>query len=155
MRMSMIAPVGDSPAVGRGSTVATSSRVGGCTLDVEEPNIAGGEPDADVDVNPASLAQLALGSGFEAAERDRIVARLDKLNRRLKRFPADGTWLEISVKERDSSGQNVTLRCELPGFANLVATSSEQDLRDALMDVREDMWRQIDDAVTRRTEGAR
>ena len=125
------------------------------TLDVEELNIGAGEPGDDEDEDAASLAQLALGSGFEASERDRVVARLDKLNRRLKRFPADGTWLEVSVKERDTSSQSVTLLCELPGFAKFVATSSEQDLRDALMDVREDMWRQIDDAVTRRTEGAR
>ena len=125
------------------------------TLDIEELHIGSGASDGGTDGSSASLAQLALGHGFEAAERDRIVERLDKLNRRLKRFPADGTWLEISVKERDSSGQSVTLLCELPGFAKLVATSSEPDLRDALMDVREDMWRQIDDAVTRRTEGAR
>ena len=124
------------------------------TLDIEELGIGtGDEPDGDS--NQASLAQLSLGSGFTDGERDRIVERLSKLNRRLQRFPADGTFLEVSVKERDSSGQSVTLICELPGFATLVATSSEPDLRDALMDVREDMWRQIDDAVTRRTEGAR
>lgn len=126
------------------------------TLDIEDLNIGPGEAAADdAGGNTASLEQLALGSGFEASERDRIIERLDKLNRRLRRFPADGTWLEVSVKERNNSGQSVTLICELPGFAKLVATSSEQDLRDALMDVREDMWRQIDDAVTRRTEGAR
>jgi hypothetical protein len=126
------------------------------TLDVADLNIGPGEPDGGAgDDNQASLAQLALGHGFEAAERGRIVERLEKLNRRLKRFPADGTWLEISVKERDTPSQSVTLICELPGYARFVATSSEQQLRDALMDVREDMWRQIDDAVTRRTEGVR
>ena len=81
--------------------------------------------------------------------------RLSKLNRRLKRFPADGTRLQLSVKERDSSGQSVTLECEVPGFAKFVATSQEADLRDALMDVREDLGRQINDAVERRNEGAR
>ena len=122
---------------------------------MQPPTDTAGTPAADGADSPASLDQLALGHGFEASERERVVARLEKLNRRLKRFPADSTWLEISVKERNNTGQSVTLRCELPGVANLVATSTEQDLRDALMDVREDMWRQIDDAVTRRTEGAR
>ena len=125
------------------------------TLDVEELNIGTGDDDEDDDAAPghASLDQLALGTGFQPSERDRIVERLSKLNRRLKRFPADGTWLELSVKERDNSGQSVTLECEVPGFSKFVATSSEADLRDALMDVREDLWRQIDDAVTKR--GAR
>ena len=124
------------------------------TLDVEELGIGTGEAEA-TDDSSASLDQLVLGTGFEESERGRIVERLAKLNRRLKRFPADGTWLELSVKERDNSSQSLTLICELPGFSKLVATSNEKDLRDALMDVREDLWRQIDDAVTRRTEGAR
>lgn len=126
------------------------------TLDVEELNIGPGDDDAEEAAEgAASLDQLNLGTGFAESERDRIVARLAKLNRRLKRFPADGTWLELSVKQRDTSSQSVTLECEVPGFAKFVATSSESDLRDALMDVREDLWRQINDAVTKRTEGAR
>lgn len=124
------------------------------TLDIEQLNIGSGDATAS-DADHASLDQLVLGSGFSENERDRIVERMSKLNRRLKRFPADGTRLELSVKQRDSSGQSVTLECWLPGFAKVVATSSEANLRDALMDVREDLWRQIDDAVTRRTEGAR
>ncbi len=125
------------------------------TLDVEELNIGTGAADDDGDEGQASLAQLALGNGFEESERDRIVERLSKLNRRLKRFPADATHLELQVKERNNSGQTVTFIAQLPGYSQLVATSTEANLRDALMDVREDMWRQIDDAVTRRTEGAR
>jgi ribosome-associated translation inhibitor RaiA len=125
------------------------------TLDVEDLNIGPGSPAEEPDDTAASLDKLVLGRGFEEAERQRIVQRLAKLNRRLKRFPADATHLELQVKERNNSGQTVTFLAQLPGFAQLVATSSENDLRDALMDVREDMWRQIDDAVSRRTEGAR
>jgi hypothetical protein len=124
-------------------------------LDVEELNIGAGDDAEPAEEGAASLDQLRLGTGFAESERDRIVARLSKLNRRLKRFPAEGTWLELSVKERDSSSQSVTLECEVPGFAKFVATSTESNLRDALMDVREDLWRQINDAVTKRTEGAR
>lgn len=124
------------------------------TLDIEELGIGSGEP-SDEDTGRASLEQLVLGSGFAESERDRIIERFSKLSRLLKRFPADGTWLELSVKERDNASQSVTLICELPGLSKLVATSSESDLRDALMDVREDMWRQINDAASRRKEGAR
>ena len=126
------------------------------TLDVEELNIGTGDSGSDDDDgNRASLAQLALGNGFDESERERIVERLSKLNRRLQRFPADATTLELQVKERNNSGQTVTFIAQLPGFSQLVATSTENNIRDALMDVREDMWRQIDDAVSRRTEGAR
>lgn len=125
------------------------------TLDVAELNIGSGGSGPDKEGNQASLDQLILGNGFEESERGRIVERLSKLNRRLKRFPADATTLELQVKERNNTGQAVTFIAQVPGFAQFVATSTESDIRDALMDVREDMWRQIDDAVTRRTEGAR
>jgi ribosome-associated translation inhibitor RaiA len=123
-------------------------------MDVEETGIGTAESSGD-DSAQAGMEQLVLGSGFHESERDRIVERFSKLGRLLKRFPADGTWLELSVKERDNASQSVTLICELPGLPKLVATSSESDLRDALMDVREDMWRQINDAASRRKEGAR
>ena len=101
----------------------------------------------------ASVSQLRLGTGFTEDERDRVITRLDKLNRRLKRFPAGGTTLEVSVKDRDSLEQKVTLECSVPGFGQFVVTSREPDLRAALADVREDLWRRLDDAVNRRKEG--
>lgn len=120
-------------------------------LDVDELGIGTGERPRQED-NAASLDQLSLGAGFSDSERDRIVDRLQKLNRRLRRFPADGTFLELSVKDRDTNSQKVTLECEVPKFSRLVATSDEPDLKAALMEVRDDMWRQIDDAVNRRKE---
>lgn len=102
--------------------------------------------------NPASTAQLRLGSGFHDDERDEVVARVSKLDRRLQRFDADATQLELSVKGRDSNEQHVVFEARLPGHDRLVATSSEPRLRDALNDVRDDMWRLIDDAVTKRDD---
>jgi hypothetical protein len=113
-------------------------------LDVEEAGEAAGE------TGSASVDQLRLGTGVTDDERERILGRLRKLDRRLKRFPADATELELSVKERDTPSQKVTLECWLPGFPKFVAASQLPDLRDALMDCREDLWRQIDDAVTGR-----
>lgn len=103
----------------------------------------------------ASLAQLRLGAGFAERDRAMVEQRLSKLNRRLRAFPADATDIELSVKDREATSQKVTLECRLPHYGRIVATSHEADLRDALMDVREDLWRQIDDAVSRRKEGVR
>lgn len=103
----------------------------------------------------ASVALLRFDGGFTEREEDRVRARLEKLNRRLKRFPADATELTIGVKDRDTTSQKVTLECSVPNFPRFVVTSQESDLKDALMDVREDLWRQIDDAVNKRKEGAR
>lgn len=125
-------------------------------LDVDELGLGTGEPDADAEETgegSASLDQLRLGDGFSAGERDRIVGRLEKLNRRLRKFPADGTDLLLTVKDRDTTSQKVTLECGLPHFPPLVATSTEPDLQAALLEVREDLWRQIDDAVNKRKQG--
>lgn len=125
-------------------------------LDADELGIGSGEDGTtEEDEGTASLAQLRLGSGFAEAERERIVTRLEKLNRRLKKFPADGTDLEISVKDRDTPSQKVTLEAWLPKFGHMVATSTESDFMAALADVRDDLWRQVDDAVNRRKEGVR
>lgn len=123
-------------------------------LDVDELGLGTGEQGPEEgDEGSASLAQLRLGDGFTDGERDRIVERLEKLNRRLRKFPADGTDLLLTVKERDTTSQKVTLECGLPHFPPLVATSTEPDVQAALMEVREHLWRLIDDAVNKRKEG--
>lgn len=119
-------------------------------LDVDALGLGTGDSGEEESGDSASLDQLRLGAGFTEGDRERVVARLDKLNRRLKKFSADGTELELSVKERGTSQQKVTLEAWLPKFPKIVATSAEQDLADALADVREDLWRQIDDAVNKR-----
>ncbi|MGH8929321.1 MAG: hypothetical protein ACRDZO_01465 [Egibacteraceae bacterium] len=120
------------------------------TLDVPELNIGAGEGEPADDDGRASVAQLRLGQGFMDRERDRIVRRLEKLNRRLKRFPAEGTELLLTVKDRDSASQKVTLECHLPRYTPFIATSDTPDLRAALTEVREELWRQIDDAASQR-----
>lgn len=122
-------------------------------LDVDELGLGTGGSGDQQDEGRASLNQLRLGAGFTDSERDRIVSVLSKLNRRLRKFQADGTQLELSVKDRDTTSQKVTLECWLPKFPHIVATSNQPNLKAALMDVREDLWRQIDDAVGRRKEG--
>jgi ribosome-associated translation inhibitor RaiA len=120
-------------------------------IDVDRLDLGGDEDAPGARGGRATVDQLRLGTGFSDTERDRILNRLRKLDRRLRRFPADAVDLELSVKERDATTQKVTLECRLPGYPSFVATSSEMDLRAALVDVREDLWRQMDDAITNRS----
>lgn len=117
------------------------------TIDVDEAEQAAAAEGA---TDQASVAQLRVESGFSEIEHDRIRQQLSKLNRRLNNFPADAVDLELSVKDRDTTSQKVTLEAWLPKFPHLVATSKEHDFHDALMDVREDLLRQIDDEIGKR-----
>lgn len=101
--------------------------------------------------NPATVADcLRLGAGFSQRELPRLVAQFATLDARLATFDVDSTDLELSVKDRESRGQKVTLECSIAGQHRIVATSGEQELHDALNDVRDDLRRQLDDAKTRR-----
>ncbi|HEX9362365.1 MAG TPA: HPF/RaiA family ribosome-associated protein [Candidatus Dormibacteraeota bacterium] len=71
------------------------------------------------------------------------------LDTRLASFHADATALEISVKDRESRGQKVTLECWIGGREKIVTTPSEEDLHTAVMDVRNDLRRRLNDAKTR------
>lgn len=124
-------------------------------LDVEELGIGYGEPGEEDGAQEGSVERLALGQGFSQAERPRIVSRLEKLNRHLKRFPADNVWLELSVKDRETPAQVVTLSAELPGLGKLVTTSKENDMAAALADVRDDMVDRIRNGMEKRSRGAR
>lgn len=109
-------------------------------------------PDRD---DAATVDQLRLGAGFHPDERDEIVERLRKLDRRLKRFDADTVQLELSVKGRDSNEQHIVLEARVGGLERFVVTSREADLKDALNDVRDDLWRQLDDALGRKVAARR
>lgn len=116
-------------------------------IDVDELDAA--EP-GDEGFAPAGLDEVRLGDGFTEADRPRVLRRLHRLERRLRRFPAESTELEISVKDRETTSQKVTLEAWLPNMPHIVATSKEADLQAALIEVREDLWRQIDSAVNKR-----
>ncbi|WP_433529583.1 HPF/RaiA family ribosome-associated protein [Micromonospora sp. CA-263727] len=100
--------------------------------------------------NPATVAKcLRLGAGFSQADRDWILGQFGTLDARLATFHADATELELSVKNRESRGQRVTLECWIAGRQKIVTTSAEEDLRAALHDARDDLRRKLNDAKTR------
>jgi hypothetical protein len=98
----------------------------------------------------ASVDQLRIEFGFEESEHPRILDMLRKLDRQLRRFPANAVDMELTVKDRDTTAQKVTLEAWLPNLPTIVATSKQISLRDALMDVREEAWRQIKEQLDRR-----
>jgi hypothetical protein len=114
------------------------------------------DTDAAADPQPATVeGQLRLGTGFNDTERPKIVELYAKLDKRLKRWSAEQVDMELSIKERETPSQSLTLECWIAagGNSRFVATSSENALQDALMDCREDLWRQIDEYVSRKTDG--
>jgi ribosome-associated translation inhibitor RaiA len=92
-----------------------------------------------------------MAGGFHETERDWIVRRMAQLDTHLKSFDPAQIDLEISLKDRDTAGQRVTLSCWIRRAtqSHLVATSESPDLATALNEVRTNLVRQIEDAKTR------
>ncbi|MCP5066073.1 MAG: HPF/RaiA family ribosome-associated protein [bacterium] len=100
--------------------------------------------------DPATVeSSLRLGGGFDAEERDRIVAGWGRLTSRLGSFPNGTVELEVSVKERATPSQRTVLEGWIAGHDRLVATSEQTDLDKALTEVRDDLIRQLTDAKNR------
>lgn len=100
--------------------------------------------------NPATVAEcLRAGAGFSQGDLNWIAEQFATLDARLASFYADTTELEVSVKDRAAKGQKVTLECWIAGRQKIVTTSSEENLHDALNDVRDDLRRRLNDAKSR------
>jgi ribosome-associated translation inhibitor RaiA len=103
-----------------------------------------------VAADPATVDRcLRAGAGFSSGDRTWIAEQFGTLDARLAAFPADTTELEVSVKDRAARGQKVTLECWIAGHGKIVTTSSEENLHDALNDVRDDLRRRLDESKTR------
>ncbi len=97
--------------------------------------------------HPATVAALLrLGTGLAAAERPDILEFLMPLDGDLSKFAVKTVELELSVKDRDHAGQATTLQCWIRGSRSLIATSSQQSLSAALVEVRDHLRRQLEDA---------
>ncbi len=94
-------------------------------------------------------SSLRIGGGLRPDERDGIVEHFSSLDHRLRSFRPDAVDLELSVKERDTPSQRTTLEADISGWPRLVATSTHTALAKALVEVRDDLVRQITDHKTR------
>jgi ribosome-associated translation inhibitor RaiA len=100
--------------------------------------------------NPATVGEcLRAGAGFSQGDLNWIVEQFATLDGRLASFHADTTELEVSVKDRAARGQKVTLECWIAGRQKIVTTSGEENLHDALNDVRDDLRRRLNDAKSK------
>ena len=78
-----------------------------------------------------------------------------RLERRLSRWKPEQVELELSVKDRDTDKQRMVLECWISGEQRFVATSRETELMKGVVEVRDDLWRQIDRAITKRETARR
>ena len=94
--------------------------------------------------------QLRLGAGFHDTERSFVLGALAGLERHLAAWgPDDGVDMEVVVKDRDGPEQQVTLEAWLPGLPTLVAKSRAKELDHALVEVRKELIRQVEDEKDR------
>ena len=90
---------------------------------------------------------------FRSNERDKYRDVLfGNLERRLSRWDPEQVELELSVKERDTNSQRVVLECWIAGAPKIVGTSIERDLDRAVVEVRDDVRRQVNRFLTRQED---
>jgi ribosome-associated translation inhibitor RaiA len=100
--------------------------------------------------------RLRIVPEFRSDERDGILETLfGRLERRLSQWKPEQVELELSVKERDSASQRTVLECWIAGVPRMVATSTERDIDKAVIEVRDDLFRQLNRYVTRREDSRR
>jgi hypothetical protein len=94
---------------------------------------------------PAILEQrLRLGGGFGDADRAHLIDDLEGLVHHLSGWSPEQVDLEVSVKDRGSAHQRVTLNAWLAGWPHIVATFSDADLDHAVREARKELIRQIE-----------
>jgi hypothetical protein len=99
--------------------------------------------------------RLRIVPQFHPEEYDSIRSTMfGKLDRRLSRWKPEQVEMELSVKERDGNSQRTVLESWIADLPKMVATSTEADLDKAVVEVRDDLWRQINTFLEKR-EGAR
>lgn len=108
---------------------------------------------------PATISGcLRIAPQFEPDEAEELREQLrSKLEPRLSRYRADQVDMELSVKDRDTNQQKVTLEVWVAtsGRSRFVGTSTEPVLRSAVSEARDDVHRQIDKFITKRERSRR
>lgn len=100
--------------------------------------------------------RLRLVPEFRTDEQAGILEVLfGRLERRLAHWQPEQVELELSVKERGTASQRTVLECWIAGVPRMVATSTEADLDRAVVEVRDDLFRQLNRYVTRREDSRR
>ncbi len=88
---------------------------------------------------------LRLGGGLSPSDREAVLEHFGSLEHRLRSFRPDAVELLLSIKERDTPSQRTTLEARIAGSPTLIAISTHTGYDDALIEVRDDLIRQITD----------
>lgn len=113
-------------------------------------------PDTNAIATVASTLRVV--PGFSSDEVDDLVGVLSpSLDRRLSRYTVEQVEMELSVKDRDTDKQRVVLEAWIAQGSRerFVATSTERELRAAVLEVRDSLRRQVNRHVTRRETSRR
>src|ERR1700733_12514994 len=94
--------------------------------------------------------RLRCGFGFSAADRSHVLELLSSLERPLARGDPEQVGLEISGKDRRGPGQKVPFEAWLPRWPPLVTSSTATDLDHAVIEVRKQGIRQIEEEEAKR-----
>lgn len=120
------------------------------TGDETRPDTPGGaRPEREDRATVDSALHLAGGIGTD--ERDRVVSLMSALDTRLRSFAIDEVELRLSVKDRSSLTQEMTLEALIAGHRRIVTTSGHARFEEALGEVRDDLIRRLGD-LTGQTE---
>jgi ribosome-associated translation inhibitor RaiA len=103
------------------------------------------EPDT-IDIDD----HLHLGTGITADERTIVVSTLDPISERLKSLDRGSLKIEAWIKNRDERGQVVYVSINAAD-TDIVAHDDSADITDALVQIRQDLRRQLNDLHDRRT----
>jgi ribosome-associated translation inhibitor RaiA len=93
---------------------------------------------------------LVLSGGFSEADRPLVREHLSALEKHLSRWDPASVTVEVSVKNRDSREQQVTVRADLPGYPPLVARVVDPNLDSALASAKRELIRQVEDEKAKR-----
>ena len=96
---------------------------------------------------PIVAERLRVHGHLTDAEHGDLLRHWTKLDQRLQSFGGRRIDIDLHVNERDTKSQHVTLDLQIGGFEPFVATDHSDDLGRALNKVRDEVIRQLTDAV--------
>jgi ribosome-associated translation inhibitor RaiA len=87
---------------------------------------------------------IRVGAGFVAKEHAFVLDSLSTLGPHLGRWDSREVDIDVSLQNRGSNEQRVTLRMGLPGLPPLVAVAENADVNRALGEAKRELIRQLE-----------
>ena len=101
------------------------------------------------DQGVSTIERIHLGLGFHQVDREVVVSTLAALNRHLDHWRPESVDVHVSVKDRESQEQCVTLEVRLPRRPPLVVHVADPSIDHALVEARRLMTREIEEVRSR------